>query len=101
MSECVRDLIRDDEKCKAQEKLETLPHETHPKRRADRDDPPGLSPHLRRGIEQLVGARVPKKGLMPHVLKALRDLTSQWIWYSENAGNEIADRFLQAADDTL
>ncbi len=41
---------------------------------------------------------------MARVLKreaAKRDLIAQWVWYAENAGIEVADRFLQAAEDTL
>lgn len=41
---------------------------------------------------------------MARVLKreaAKRDLIAQWVWYAENAGIEVADRFLRAADDTL
>jgi toxin ParE1/3/4 len=41
---------------------------------------------------------------MAHVLKreaARRDLVAQWVWYAENAGIEVADRFLRATDDTL
>ena len=30
-----------------------------------------------------------------------RDIVAQWVWYADNAGIEIADRFLQAADNTL
>src|SRR5258708_38855442 len=32
---------------------------------------------------------------------ANRDLTAQFVWYAENAGLDVADRFLQAADATL
>lgn len=32
---------------------------------------------------------------------AKRDLVAQWVWYAENAGIEIADRFLLAAEATL
>ncbi|MSV34293.1 MAG: type II toxin-antitoxin system RelE/ParE family toxin [Bryobacterales bacterium] len=32
---------------------------------------------------------------------AKRDLIAQWLWYAENAGIEVADKFLQAADATL
>jgi plasmid stabilization system protein ParE len=38
---------------------------------------------------------------MARVLKreaARRDLVQQWVWYAENAGIELADRFLRAAD---
>ena len=41
---------------------------------------------------------------MARVLKreaAKRDLIAQWVWYAENAGIEVADRFLKAADDSL
>ncbi len=41
---------------------------------------------------------------MARVLKreaARRDLIQQWVWYAENAGIEVADRFLRAADLTL
>lgn len=41
---------------------------------------------------------------MARVLKreaAKRDLIALWVWYAENAGIEVADRFLRAADDTL
>jgi toxin ParE1/3/4 len=41
---------------------------------------------------------------MARVLKreaARRDLVQQWVWYAENAGIEVADRFLQAAEKTL
>jgi toxin ParE1/3/4 len=41
---------------------------------------------------------------MARVLKreaARRDLVQQWVWYAENAGVEVADRFLRAADTTL
>ena len=41
---------------------------------------------------------------MAHVLKreaAKRDLVAQWVWYSEMASIEIADRFLHAVDSTL
>jgi toxin ParE1/3/4 len=41
---------------------------------------------------------------MARVLKreaARRDLIQQWVWYAENAGIEVADRFLQAVDKTL
>lgn len=32
---------------------------------------------------------------------ARRDLRAQWVWYGENAGVEVADRFLRAANETL
>jgi toxin ParE1/3/4 len=32
---------------------------------------------------------------------AKRDLTEQFIWYAENAGIEVAERFLSAVDATL
>jgi toxin ParE1/3/4 len=32
---------------------------------------------------------------------AKRDLIAQWVWYAENASVEVADRFLEAADQTL
>jgi toxin ParE1/3/4 len=32
---------------------------------------------------------------------ARNDLIRQWIWYADNAGAEVADRFLVAADKTL
>ena len=32
---------------------------------------------------------------------AKRDLIQQWVWYAENAGIDVADRFLRAADETL
>jgi toxin ParE1/3/4 len=41
---------------------------------------------------------------MARVLKreaAKRDLIAQWVWYAETAGIEVADRFLQAAENTL
>ena len=41
---------------------------------------------------------------MARVLKraaARRDLIAQWVWYAENAGIEVADRFLDAAERTL
>jgi len=41
---------------------------------------------------------------MARVLKreaAKRDLIAQWVWYAENAGIEVADRFLAAAEKTL
>jgi toxin ParE1/3/4 len=41
---------------------------------------------------------------MARVLKreaAKRDLVAQWVWYAENATIEVADRFLQASDNTL
>jgi toxin ParE1/3/4 len=41
---------------------------------------------------------------MARVLKresARRDLIQQWVWYAENAGIDVADRFLRAADATL
>jgi toxin ParE1/3/4 len=41
---------------------------------------------------------------MAHVLKreaAKRDLIAQWVWYAENEGVELADRFLSAAEKTL
>lgn len=31
---------------------------------------------------------------------AKRDLIAQWVWYAENAGVEIADRFLAAVEST-
>ena len=31
---------------------------------------------------------------------AKRDLIAQWVWYAENAGIEIAERFLAAAEST-
>ena len=31
---------------------------------------------------------------------ARRDLIQQWVWYAENAGIDVADRFLRAADET-
>jgi hypothetical protein len=40
---------------------------------------------------------------MGRVLKreaAKRDIVAQWLWYADNASIEIADRFLQAADNT-
>ena len=41
---------------------------------------------------------------MARVLKreaARRDLIQQWLWYAENAGIEVAERFFQAADNSL
>ena len=41
---------------------------------------------------------------MARVLKreaAKRDLMAQWVWYSENADAEVADRFLRAVETTL
>lgn len=41
---------------------------------------------------------------MARILKrvaAKRDLIGQWLWYAENANIEVADRFLEAADNTL
>ncbi|MFN0105541.1 MAG: type II toxin-antitoxin system RelE/ParE family toxin [Bryobacteraceae bacterium] len=41
---------------------------------------------------------------MARVLKreaAERDLISQWVWYAETGGIEIADRFFAAANSTL
>ncbi len=41
---------------------------------------------------------------MARVLKreaAKRDLIAQWVWYAENAGVDVADRFLAAAQKTL
>ena len=41
---------------------------------------------------------------MARVLKraaAKRDLIAQWVWYAEDASIEVADRFLQAVDETL
>jgi toxin ParE1/3/4 len=41
---------------------------------------------------------------MARVLKreaARRDLIAQWVWYAENASIDVADRFLEAADNTL
>ncbi|HQH28153.1 MAG TPA: type II toxin-antitoxin system RelE/ParE family toxin [Oligoflexia bacterium] len=32
---------------------------------------------------------------------AKRDLVEQFVWYAENAGLEVADRFLVAADNSL
>jgi len=32
---------------------------------------------------------------------AKRDLIAQWVWYAENAGIDVADRFLEAAEHTL
>jgi plasmid stabilization system protein ParE len=32
---------------------------------------------------------------------AKRDLIAQWVWYAENASIEVADRFLEAANNTL
>jgi toxin ParE1/3/4 len=32
---------------------------------------------------------------------AKRDLIQQWVWYAENAGIEVADRFIEATDSTL
>jgi toxin ParE1/3/4 len=32
---------------------------------------------------------------------AQRDLTEQFVWYAENAGIDVAERFLSAADATL
>jgi toxin ParE1/3/4 len=32
---------------------------------------------------------------------AKRDLIAQWVWYAENAGIEVADSFLEAAEKTL
>jgi toxin ParE1/3/4 len=32
---------------------------------------------------------------------AKRDLVAQWVWYAENAGIETADRFLEAAEESL
>lgn len=32
---------------------------------------------------------------------ARRDLVEYWVWHAENAGIEVADRFLRAVDDTL
>ena len=30
-----------------------------------------------------------------------RDLIQQWLWYAENASVEVAERFFQAADNSL
>ncbi len=41
---------------------------------------------------------------MARVLKreaAKRDLIAQWVWYAENAGIEVADRFLGATEKAL
>jgi len=41
---------------------------------------------------------------VPRVQKrdaAKRDLIQQWLWYAENGGIEVADRFLMEADKTL
>lgn len=41
---------------------------------------------------------------MARVLKreaARRDIVAQWLWYSENASIDVADRFLAAAETTL
>ena len=41
---------------------------------------------------------------MGRILKregAKRDLIQQWVWYAENAGFEVADRFLAAVEETL
>ena len=41
---------------------------------------------------------------MARILKrdsAKRDLIRQWVWYAEEAGVEVADRFLHAAHNTL
>ena len=32
---------------------------------------------------------------------AERDLIAQWTWYAENAGIEVADRFLMAVDNAV
>jgi toxin ParE1/3/4 len=32
---------------------------------------------------------------------AKRDLIQRWVWYAENATLEVADRFLNAADDAI
>lgn len=32
---------------------------------------------------------------------AKRDLIAQWVWYAENAGIDIADRFLKVAEETV
>src|SRR4051812_10707657 len=41
---------------------------------------------------------------MGRVLKresAKRDLIERWVWFAENGSIEVADRFLDATDDTL
>ena len=41
---------------------------------------------------------------MARVLKreaAKRDLVAQWVWYAENSEIEVADRFLEAVENTL
>jgi toxin ParE1/3/4 len=32
---------------------------------------------------------------------AKRDLIAQWVWYAENASIDVADRFLEAGEQTL
>jgi toxin ParE1/3/4 len=32
---------------------------------------------------------------------ARRDLIAQWVWYAENGGVELADRFLASVETTL
>ena len=41
---------------------------------------------------------------MPRVLKreaARLGLVAQWVWYAENASVDVADRFLEAVEETL
>lgn len=41
---------------------------------------------------------------MPRILRrpaAEDDLAAQWVWYAENGGTEVADRFLSAVQATL
>lgn len=34
-------------------------------------------------------------------MAAVRDLTAIWVWYADQGGTEIADRFYEAVEQTL
>ena len=95
VSEYVRELIRDDEKRKAQEKLEALPTEG-----IQSGSPTEMAGRIGTifAAKQLSSSKSANPGKRPDDPRpkrqtAKRDLIAQWV-YAENASIEVADRFL-------
>jgi putative addiction module CopG family antidote len=101
VSEYIRELIRDDEKRKAEQRARSAVARRAGKRR-ERVDASGL----RRHPQGSAGAtQAPKKeGLMATVYKrasARRDMVEHYVYLAEHAGIEIAERFLSSADESF
>jgi plasmid stabilization system protein ParE len=104
VSEYVRDLIRDDEKRKRQEKLEVMLMEGIRSGEPTEMTRQDWADIRQEALKQFEARKSRKKGLMARVLKreaAKRNLIEHLLWYAETASIEVADRFLQAADYTL